>query len=130
MVLAHYGIEASEDDLRFRSYTTLWGTNARDAVACARSFGLQARVIREATTDNLREWLDRGLFPILLIDLRPIHGELGRHSVVAEAISGTYLTYLDPLTGHQASELDLVEQAWQLNHCRAILISPLRPEIE
>lgn len=101
IVLHHFGIEASEDDLRLRSYTTLWGTNARDAVVCAASFGLRSEEIREATLENLRAWLNQSLFPILLIDLRPIHGQVGRHAIVAEEIGEDQLTYLDPLSGRR-----------------------------
>jgi len=124
MVLSHLGIEASEDELRLRSLTTLWGTNARDAIACAKSFGLQAKEVREATIENLREWLNQGLFPILLIDLRPIHGEVGRHAIVAEETSENQLLCLDPLADRRALDLDVIEQAWRLNHYRVILISP------
>ncbi len=123
MVLSAFGIEATEDDLRQRSLTTLWGTRASDVVACIKSFGLEAEAMRDATQANIREWLQQGLFPILLIDLRPIHNEVGRHAVVAEEIVGRQLIYLDPLIGRRTVELDLFEQAWQLNYHRAILIS-------
>lgn len=115
MVLSHFGIEATEDELRLRSLTTLWGTNARDAVACVKSFGLRSEEVRDATVKNLREWLNQGIFPILLIDLRPIRGEVGRHAIVAEEISENQLLYLDPLTGRRVLGLDVIEQAWRLN---------------
>lgn len=124
MVLSHQGIEASEDELRLRSRTSLWGTNARDAIACVKSFGLQAEEVREATAENLREWLDHGLFPILLIDLRPIRGEVGRHAIVVEEISEDRVLCLDPLTDRRVLALDVIEQAWRMNHDRVILISP------
>ena len=124
IVLSHFGIEASEDELRLRSLTSLWGTNASDAIACVKSFGLQAEEVREATVENLREWLNHGLFPILLIDPRPIRGEVGRHAIVTEGISENQLLYLDPLTGRRVLGLHVIEQAWRLNHYRVILISP------
>ncbi len=80
MVLAHWGIDTDEDQIRQRSMTTLWGTSARDAIKCIQSYGLSAEEIRHATIDNLRDWLEHDLFPILLIDLRPVRGEIGRHS--------------------------------------------------
>ena len=123
MVLAHFDVEANEDELRRRAYTTHLGTSASDAVACVKSYGLQAEEIRDATLGNLREWPGRNLFPILFIDLRPIYGEVGRHAIVAEAISETQLTYLDPLSGPRTSQLGTLEQAWSLASHRAILIT-------
>jgi hypothetical protein len=59
----------------------------------------------------------------LLIDLRPLRNETGRHAIVAEEISETDLTYLDPLVGRQTSSLEVIEKSWQMNNHRAILIS-------
>ena len=124
MGLAHFGIEASEDEVRRRAYTTLWGTNARDAVACIRSFGLLAEEKKDASLVDLHQWLAGGLFPILLIDLRPLHNEAGRHAIVAEAVTDDELIYLDPLAGRRVMALGRMDQAWRLNRCRAILIWP------
>ncbi|HLB46672.1 MAG TPA: cysteine peptidase family C39 domain-containing protein [Anaerolineales bacterium] len=121
--LAYFGVEASEDELRLRSYTTHLGTSACDAVACVRSYGLYAAEVRNGSLGLLQKWLKQPLLPILFIDLQPIHGEFGRHAIVAEGISETQLTYLDPLKGRRTSELGLVEQAWRLAIYRAILIS-------
>jgi len=123
MVLNHFGIEASEDELRLRSYTTHLGTNARDAVVCVQSYGLHAKEFREASLEELRGWLGKNLYPVLLIDLRPLRNETGRHAIVAEEISETDLIYLDPLVGRQTSSLDVIEKSWQMNSHRAILIS-------
>ncbi len=123
MVLNHFGIEASEDELRLRSYTTHLGTNARDAIACVQSYGLQGEEFREASLEMLRRWLGKELYPVLLIDLRSLRNEIGRHAIVAEEISETDLTYLDPLVGRQTSGLDVIEESWQMNSHRAILIS-------
>ncbi len=123
IVLNYFGIEASEDELRLRSYTTHLGTNARDAVVCVQSYGLRAEEFRGASLEELRGWLSKELYPILLIDLRPLRDETGRHAIVAEEISETELTYLDPLVGRQTSGLDVIEKSWQMNNRRAILIS-------
>lgn len=127
IALAHWGIEADEDQIRLRSFTTFWGTNARDAIACARSFGLFAEEIRDATFDDLREWLEQDVVPILLIDLRPLRDEMGRHAIVAEALSETQLQYLDPLSGRHTTALDVIDRAWQMNRRRVILIRSASP---
>jgi len=123
MVLAHFSVEVSEDALRLRSYTTHLGTGAREAVACIKSYSLNALEIRNGSMELLQHWLKQGLFPILFIDLRPIHGELGRHAIVAEEITETQFTYLDPLIGRRSSNLELIERSWQLASYRAIIVS-------
>ena len=122
MALAHWNIETNEDQLRLRSYTTWWGTRARDAVACIQSFGLAAEEIRDATLNDLRQWLKQDGVAILLIDLQPLRGEIGRHSIIVESLSETQVHYIDPLSGRHTSTLDIIDRAWRLNYRRAILI--------
>lgn len=122
MALAHWDIETDEDQLRLQSYTTLWGTRARDAIACIQSFGLAAEEIRDATLNDLRQWLKQDMVAILLIDHQPLRGELGRHAIIAESVSESQVQYLDPLSGRQTSTLELIDHAWHLNYGRAILI--------
>jgi ABC-type bacteriocin/lantibiotic exporter with double-glycine peptidase domain len=122
MALAHWDIETNEDQLRLQSYTTWWGTRARDAVDCIQSFGLFAEVVRDATLNDLRQWLKQDVITILLIDLQPLHHEIGRHAIIVESLSETQVQYLDPLSGRHTSTLDLLDHAWRLNYRRAILI--------
>lgn len=122
MVLHHFGLEISEDELRLRSYTTLWGTRAGDAVTCVKHFGLNAEEAHDASLENLRDWLNLERFPILFIDLQPLTGEVGRHAIVTEEISETEAIYLDPLIGRRTARRETLNTAWGLAGRRAIVI--------
>jgi ABC-type bacteriocin/lantibiotic exporter with double-glycine peptidase domain len=127
MVMAYWGIEVDEATLRACCQTDRLGTIAKDAVACARGYGFKAEEIREATWDDLNDWLTEGLYPILLLNLFPLDALWVYHAVIVETITDDRVIYLDPAQGPRTAEASAFEQAWQMNRRRAIIVAPPDP---
>ena len=125
MVMAHWGFDTDEATLRLYCKTDLLGTSAKDAVACAKHFGFDAIEVRGASFSNLGEWLTKGFYPILLLNLFPLDALWVSHAVVLEHVSDERVVYLDPAQGRRTANLIAFEQAWQMGKNRAILVASL-----
>lgn len=99
MVLAYYGIQASEEELGILAKTTLdRGTTPANLARTARSFGLSGSWKRDATIENLKESVEAGI-PVI-VDW--FSTDEGHYSVVI-GINDTRVTILDPETGKRRS---------------------------
>jgi len=125
MVMATWGIEIDEATLRVCCQTDWSGTAAKAVVACVGRWGLKATEVRVATLDDLRSWLDNGIFPIVYLNLFPLDALWVQHAVVVEVVTDEVIVYLDPAQGKRTAHSLAFDQAWQMQKRRAIIISSL-----
>jgi len=106
-VLLHHGVDASEDELRKRSgATSAAGTRTTGLVDAARSYGLRATLVREASYERLREALRRG--PAIV---RWFSENDGHYSVVVAALRDSVLM-MDPERGYRRMPRAEFERVW------------------
>ena len=100
-VLASFGLDVSESELRTLCDTTIFGTAALKAVDAARALGFAGAAKHNLTLEELTAAVDAGLFPIVFVNLDPISGKDAAHAfVVVEASASGILVY-DPLYGER-----------------------------
>lgn len=122
MVLAQLGTVVEESVLRECCGTTERGTQADEVVACAQQYGFTAEQQRGGTLDDLSQWLNNGVYPIVLLNLFPLAALWRMHAVVVIAVDGNEVHYLDPARGQRMDALVAFEQAWLMNLYRAIVV--------
>jgi len=127
IVLAHWGIVCDEATLRDGCKTTLMGTSASDAVACARGHGLLADAIIGAKWSDMTAWLQDETYPIALLNLFPLRALWVKHAVVVKEVDEEAVAYLDPIYGQQKAVRSSFDQAWAMNRYRAILVKGRLP---
>ncbi|MGF1478256.1 MAG: cysteine peptidase family C39 domain-containing protein [Cyanophyceae cyanobacterium] len=98
-VIASFGMEMSEAELRLRCDCTPLGTEALIAVDAARQLGFSKTVKCTLTTEELKAQIDSDVHPLVFIDLLPVEGIKSSHAVVVEAIAGEPVLVIDPLSG-------------------------------
>ena len=122
MVFAHYDIIVDETTLYVCCRTTMQGTRASDAVACARSYGLLADERREVQWNDVRMALSAGIYPIIMLNLFPLAALWVMHAVVLQAFDEQHVHYLDPVYGAKSADIIAFDQAWTMKQRRAIVI--------
>jgi len=115
MVLAGFGLEMDEGQLRSLTDCTPLGTDAFRLVEAARQLGFTAsRKHTLASIDELAQLLDEGLLPIVYVDLWPVRG--GRsgqlHSLVVVQVEHDNVMVLDPLLGENNLTREEFQAAW------------------
>ncbi|MBI4671680.1 MAG: hypothetical protein HY741_08450 [Chloroflexi bacterium] len=122
IVFAHFGTHVTEDELRERSYTTLWGTSTTDAVRCAVQYGFEATLER-GTAQELGNWIADGFSPIVIIRLP----SYGKHVVVIESLERAEIVYIDPADGKRHKEpLETLLATWQGGGGETLLIRGIK----
>lgn len=115
MVLSACGVIVDAARLRQLADCTPFGTEALRLVEAARTLGFRtSRKHTLASTDDLARIIDEGMFPIVYVDLWPIHGGLSGqyHSLVVEAVTQESVLVLDPMSGEHSIPADEFEAAW------------------
>ncbi len=121
MLLAHYGVEMDEAELRHRCKTHEFGTYARDVVACARDLGFTA-VVEHLSLEQLRHLIDDGIFPIAYINMFPTSLVPYVHTVIVEGYEAGRLLLVDPNAGPwEVQESDFLE-AWEIHGNMVIVL--------
>ncbi len=124
MVLASYGLDISEVELRELCDCTFFGTDALAAVNAARQLGFLHTLKTNLTIEELGELVADQQWPIVYISLRPLEGSKGIHALVALDISDTAIVVLDPTKGERIIPRAVFEFAWNLQLGLTILIAP------
>jgi len=122
MIMADMGIVVDEATLREGCKSDRLGTTAKNAVACAQSYGLQAFAATDVTNEKLLDLLADDDYPIVYLNLFPIETLWVTHAVVVESIADDIVTYMDPITGRRDTMMVTFEQAWQMSKRQAIVI--------
>lgn len=123
MVMAYWGINfPNETALAECCKTTTYGTNADEAVACAKSNGLAAQHLHNCDWETLQKWITSKIYPITLINTYPLIAKWAAHAVVITHIEDQTVHYLDPARGSKTAFHLSFAQAWQMNRNRVILV--------
>jgi len=72
MVLDAYGCKQTEPALRKLCDTTVYGTDALTAVDAAKLLGFHNTLKSNLDMGQLKEQLNRGIYPIIFVNMRPI----------------------------------------------------------
>jgi ABC-type bacteriocin/lantibiotic exporter with double-glycine peptidase domain len=124
MVLSGLGLEISEAELRERCDCTPFGTEALKAVDAARDLGFPQTVKCNLVWDELTAQLNRGLYPIVFVNLLPIAGVKDAHAIVVLEVNATHVSVLDPLQVERALPISTFSSAWAMMNNLAILVCP------
>jgi len=121
MLLAYYGVEMDEAELRHRCKTREFGTYARDVVACARELGFIA-TIEHLSLVQLRRLIDQGVFPIAYINMFPTSPVPYVHTVIVEDYEADRLLLVDPNTGPWEIRVTDFLEAWEVHGSMALIL--------
>ncbi len=120
-IFAHHSIEIDEATLRQKCKTKEFGTYARDVLACAREFAFMAS-IEYLSLEQLQLLINRGVFPIVYINMFPTSQIPYVHTVIVEQYESDRLLLIDPNVGPwEIQALDFL-QAWEIHANMAIIL--------
>jgi ABC-type bacteriocin/lantibiotic exporter with double-glycine peptidase domain len=126
MVLAALGRPMAEDVLRVLTDCSPLGTDAFQVMEAARQLGFPAsRKYTLASLDELATLRAEGHWPIVYVDLWPLHGGLSGqyHAMVVIALDLTHVTVLDPLHGERQLSREDFQEAWSAMRNLTIVIA-------
>ncbi len=121
ILLAHYGIEVSEGELREKCKTRELGTYARDILACAQEYGFSAK-LEHLSVEYLKELLDQDIHPIVYINMFPTSHIPYSHTVIVESYEGDRLLIVDPNAEPTEIRLSDFLECWEIYDNMAIVI--------
>jgi ABC-type bacteriocin/lantibiotic exporter with double-glycine peptidase domain len=122
MVLAGFGVELDEAELRALCDCTALGTEAFRAVEAVRGLGFPESMKCTIAVHGLDAELELGRYPIVYVNLLPIDGVRTSHALVVVDADAESVTVHDPLVGKRVLPRPAFEQAWRLSNCLMILI--------
>jgi ABC-type bacteriocin/lantibiotic exporter with double-glycine peptidase domain len=122
MVLSHFNLSVSEAELRARCDCTIFGADAPYVVDVARQLGFNNADIQNLSPDELQIILDEGRYPIVYVNLLPIDGIEGAHTLVALEIGDDSVTVYDPDQGERLLPIGAFFKAWELKRNLAIIV--------
>ncbi len=122
MVIASFGIEISEAELRLLCDCTFDGTGALKAVDSARQLGFSKTAKHNLSLTELTALTTNGQFPIVFVDLTPIEGYVQSHALVVLAVNQFSVEVFDPAKGERLIARDVFDLAWKLRLRLAILV--------
>jgi ABC-type bacteriocin/lantibiotic exporter with double-glycine peptidase domain len=114
MLLAHYGRDVTESELRRATDLSEHGTHIEELHRVANLFGLKAHIDEGIDLDQLEESHAHGRFPIVYFNRQPIDGELSVHSVVVTRVTRRFVSFLDPLRGERRVSRPKFMRAWSM----------------
>jgi ABC-type bacteriocin/lantibiotic exporter with double-glycine peptidase domain len=123
LVLASYGIELTEAELRELCDCTFFGTDAFAAVQAARQLGFSQTSKTNLTMGEVKALADDQQWPIVYVGLRPLEGKTGIHALVVLNVSDTAVVVLDPAKGERIIPRAVFEDAWKLQLGLTILLA-------
>jgi ABC-type bacteriocin/lantibiotic exporter with double-glycine peptidase domain len=99
MVLASFGINRPEDELRELCDCTIFGAAAIELVRAARSLGFSASRKYSLSLENLRELTEQGYFPVVYVVVAETSPKPDVHALVVVSVTETEIKVLDPQRG-------------------------------
>jgi ABC-type bacteriocin/lantibiotic exporter with double-glycine peptidase domain len=122
MVFSHFNLSVSEAELRARCDCTIFGADAPYVVDVARQLGFNNTDIQNLSPDELQIILEEGRYPIVYVNLLPIDGIEGAHTLVALEIGDDAVTVYDPDQGERLLPIGAFFKAWELKRNLAIIV--------
>ena len=116
-ILASFGLNVSESELRTLCDTTIFGTAALKTVDAARALGFSSTAKHNLTLEELTAAVDAGLYPIVFVNLDPISGKNAAHAfvIVEASTSGIY--------GERTLSRETFRAAWALMFNVSVLVA-------
>lgn len=122
MVIASFGQDVSEAEVRLLCDCIFDGTSALKTVDAARQLGFTNTTKQTLSIEELEEVVTNGLFPIVFVDLTPIDGVYQAHAFVVTEMNQFSVKVLDPAIGERLIPRDVFYLAWQLRRRLTILV--------
>ncbi len=122
MVLASFGLNLTEPELREMCDCTVFGTDALKAVDAVRRLGFANSVKHNLQFSELRTLVENGHFPIAYVNLEPIDVFDDEHALVVTQISDVAVSVHDPLRGEREIPIESFLSAWRIQRNLIILI--------
>ena len=123
MILLGLGTDVPESRLRAECDSTILGTDALKAVDAARRLGLVSSAKHTLTTDELRNLVSEGKYPIVFVSLLPIDARDDTHALVVTEFVEEDILMFDPLAGERVIPLQTFDAAWGMQHNLALVIA-------
>ena len=122
IVLAGFGLDLSEAELRTLCDCTAFGTDALKAVDAVRQLGFPQTAKYTLSINELETLVAGGHYPIAFVNLGPIDGIDDEHALVITEMSHTEISVYDPLQGERILSRDTFCAAWAMMHNLVILV--------
>jgi ABC-type bacteriocin/lantibiotic exporter with double-glycine peptidase domain len=123
MVLAGFGMEIAEAELRELCDGTFEGTSALQAVDAARAPGFTQTSKHTLTLTELEAVVSQGQTPIVFVEMEPINGIYQVHALVVTNVTPFSVQVLDPASGERIIPRQVFQVAWEARHYLTILIA-------
>lgn len=121
MIMAYFGKNIGEGELRKLCNTTEQGTFADDIVLCAKKLGFKAEK-KYLSINEMRELVRKNIFPIIYVNTYFLNNVFATHAIVVEEFMDDEVVIIDPLEGRRVLPIELVEKIWDICNNLAILI--------
>lgn len=122
MVLASFGVEIAEAELRALCDCTFEGTSALKAVDATRQLGFAQTCKQTLTLPELEAMVEKGNTPIVFVEMEPINGIFQVHALVVISVTPFSIQVLDPASGERIIPRQVFQVAWEARHHLTILV--------
>jgi ABC-type bacteriocin/lantibiotic exporter with double-glycine peptidase domain len=122
MVLAGFGVEIAEAELRELCDCTFEGTSALQAMDAARALGFTQTSKHTLTLTELEAVVSQGQTPIVFVEMEPINGIYQVHALVVTNVTPFSVQVLDPASGERIIPRQVFQVAWEARHHLTILV--------
>ena len=122
MVMSSFGLDITEAELRRLCDCTIFGADALKVVDAARHLGFNGTAKHTLSFDEMEKLTGRGVYPIVLIDMRPIEGIKGSHALVVLGMSDIAVNVYDPARGERFLQRQTFITAWAMQHNLTIIV--------
>ena len=123
VVLLGHGQDYEEARLRELCDCTIFGTKAEQAVEAMRKLGFRGTSKQNLRWNDLAVQANRNALPIVFVNLLPLNGIKGEHSLIALGVTESEVTVYDPLQGERILPSVSSEAAWAAMRNLTILIA-------
>lgn len=121
MILAYFGRNISEEELRKLCNTTEQGTFAGDIVLYAKNLGFKAEK-KYLSINEMRELMRENIFPIIYVNTYFLNNVFATHAMIVEEFMDDKVVIMDPAEGRITLSIEVLEKIWDICNNLAILI--------
>ena len=119
------GHALTEEEIRLRCGQTPLGLRLKDVIAGLTDLPVQVDLFENWGSDDLRDELRAGRYPVVGVSLRPLDGRFAFHAVVIIKIEATKIIVYDPEPGKGLRELSSQSflMAWEAAGRQVLILS-------
>lgn len=125
IVLSHFGMNLSEQEIGLACKTTPRGTDLDEAAAGLISLGLKVMKLKQAGIDEILRSLkqQRPVIAFLSVQELPYGFAIGMHAVVVNGYEENQVSFIDPARGEEITiSMKTFLKAWRARACRGLII--------